>query len=143
MIQFIIDWADFDEPNSPEVPMSDKKRVFVAFAIEDESQRNLLSGQKVHPKCPFEFIDLSVKEAYESDWKTKVRTRIKGSDGVIALVSKNSKNSAGQAWEISCAKEETKKILGIRAYSHDQSTIDGIKTVAWTWDGIADFIDNL
>lgn len=123
--------------------MTTKKRVFVAFAFEDESQRNLLSGQKLHPKCPFEFVDLSVKEAYEWDWKTKVRTRIKGCDGVIALVSKNSKNSTGQAWEISCAKEEKKKILGVRAYSDDQSTIDGIKTVAWSWDGIADFIDGL
>jgi hypothetical protein len=123
--------------------MADKKRVFVAFAIEDESQRNLLSGQKVHPKCPFEFIDLSVKEAYESDWKTKVRARIKGCDGAIALVSKNSSTSTGQAWEISCAREEKKKILGVRAYSGDQSTIDCVKTVAWTWDGIADFIDSL
>lgn len=123
--------------------MATKKRVFVAFAIEDESQRNLLSGQKLHPKCPFEFTDLSVKEAYESDWKTKVRTRIKGCDGVIALVSKNSKNSTGQAWEISCAKEEKRKILGVRAYSDDPSTIDGIRTVAWSWDGIADFIDDL
>lgn len=123
--------------------MATKKRVFVAFAIEDESQRNLLSGQKLHPKCPFEFTDLSVKEAYESDWKTKVRTRIKGCDGVIALVSENSKNSTGQAWEISCAKEEKRKILGVRAYSDDPSTIDGIRTVAWSWDGIADFIDGL
>jgi antiphage defense system Thoeris ThsB-like protein len=123
--------------------MATQKRVFVAFAIEDERQRNLLSGQKLHPKCPFEFIDLSVKEAYDSDWKTKVRTRIKGCDGVIALVSKNSKNSTGQAWEISCAKEEKKKILGVRAYSDDHSTIDGIRTVAWSWDGIADFIDGL
>jgi hypothetical protein len=123
--------------------MATRKRVFVAFAIEDEGQRNLLKGQSLHTDCPFEYVDLSVKEAYETDWKTKVRTRIKGSDGVIALVSKNSKGSAGEQWEISCAKEEKKKILGVWAYSDDRSTLDGVKTVAWSWDGIADFIDSL
>jgi hypothetical protein len=123
--------------------MATKKRVFVAFAIEDESQRNLLKGQSLHTDSPFEYVDLSVKEAYETDWKSKVRTRIKGCDGVIALVSKNSKGSAGQQWEISCAKEEKQKILGIWAYSDDRAMLDGVKTVAWTWDGIADFIDSL
>jgi hypothetical protein len=123
--------------------MATKRRVFVAFAIEDERQRNLLRGQSLHTDCPFEYVDLSVKEAYETDWKAKVRTRIKGCDGVIALASKNSKSSAGQQWEISCAKEEKKKVLGVWAYSDDRTTIDGVRTVAWTWDGIANFIDRL
>lgn len=123
--------------------MTTKKRVFVAFAIEDEGQRNLLKGQSLHTNCPFEYIDLSVKEAYESDWKTKVRTRIKGCDGVIALVSKNSITSSGQQWELSCAKEERKRVKGIWAYNGDRTKLDGVSTVEWTWDGIADFIDGL
>lgn len=51
------------------------------------------------------------------DWKERVRTRIRRSDGVIALVSKNSLTSSGQKWELSCAKEEKKKVLGIWAYT--------------------------
>ena len=35
--------------------MADTKVVFVAFAIEDQSQRNLLKGQSVNAKTPFEF----------------------------------------------------------------------------------------
>ena len=89
--------------------MSDKKVIFVAFAIEDESQRDLLKGQSLHTTAPFEYIDLSVKEAYESDWKEKVRTRIRRADGVIAMVSKISLKSSGMKWEIACAKEEKKK----------------------------------
>jgi hypothetical protein len=65
-----------------------KKTVFVAFAIEDERQRDLLKGQSLNTNSPFEYIDLSVKEAYDTDWKDKVRTRIRRSDGIIALVSK-------------------------------------------------------
>lgn len=89
--------------------MANNKVVFVAFAIEDERQRDLLKGQSLLTDCPFEYIDMSVKEAYDSDWKEKVRTRIRRSDGVIALVSNNSPSSSGQKWELSCASEEKKK----------------------------------
>lgn len=126
--------------------MADKKIVFIAFAIEDEGSRNLFTGQRVNSKTPFEFIDLSVKEAYVSDWKEKVRTRIRRSNGVIVLISKNSLNSSGQKWEVECAVEEKKKIIGIRLSSDDKTIPDfmsGIGIIPWTWDGIADFIDRL
>lgn len=123
--------------------MADKKVIFIAFAIEDERQRDFLKGQSLNTKSPFEYIDMSVKEPYDSDWKDRVRTRIRRSDGVIALVSKNSLTSSGQKWEISCAKEEKKKILGIWAYKDDRTNLPGVKTVAWTWKAIEDFIDSL
>jgi len=93
--------------------MADKKVVFIAFAIEDERQRDFMKGQSLNTSSPFEYIDMSVKQAYDSNWKEKVRTRIKRSDGVIVLVSKNSLSSSGQKWEIQCAREEGKKVLGI------------------------------
>jgi hypothetical protein len=74
--------------------VADKKTVFIAFAIEDEKQRDLLKGQSLHPRAPYEFIDMSVKQPYDKDWKDRVRTRIKRSDGVIVLVSKDSLNLA-------------------------------------------------
>lgn len=123
--------------------MPDKKVVFVAFAIEDESQRNLLRGQSLNTKCPFEYVDMSVKEPYDKDWKDRVRTRIRRSDGVIVLVSKNSTTSSGQKWEIECAKEEGKKVRGIRAYTNDMTEIAGVYTVAWTWGNVTSFIDTL
>ena len=100
--------------------MADKKVVFIAFAIEDETQRDLLKGQSLHPRAPYEFIDMSVKTAYDKDWQEKVRTRIKRSHGVIALVSKNSLTSSGQKWEIACAREEKMPVRGIYAYSDDR-----------------------
>jgi len=123
--------------------MADKKVIFIAFAIEDEKQRDLLKGQSLNTKSPFEYIDMSVKQAYDSDWKERVRTRIRRSDGVIALVSKNSLTSSGQKWEIQCAKEEKKKILGIYAYTYDRTDLEGVNTKVWTWDNIANFIDSL
>lgn len=123
--------------------MADNKVVFVAFAIEDERQRDFLKGQSLSPRAPYEFIDMSVKEAYESDWQDKVRTRIKRSHGVIVLVSKNSPSSLGQKWEIACAQDEGKPVLGIWAYSDDRTTIAGVSTVAWSDKNISDFIDSL
>ena len=123
--------------------MATKKTVFIAFAIEDERQRDLLKGQSLNTKSPFEYVDMSVKKAYDKEWKEKVRTRIKRSDGVIALISKNSLSSSGQKWEIECAREEGKKVLGVWAYKDDRTDVKGVKTVVWTWEKIKEFIDSL
>lgn len=123
--------------------MAEKKVVFVAFAVEDKAQRDLLKGQSLNTKSPFEYVDMSVKDPYDSEWKERVRTRIRRSDGVIVLVSKNSLKSSGQKWEITCAKEEKKKIKGIWAYTNDRTNLVGVNTVVWTWDAIKNFIDSL
>lgn len=123
--------------------MADKKVVFVAFAIEDARIRDMIKGQSLHTDSPFEYVDMSVKEAYDDEWKKKVRTRILRSDGVLVIVSKNSLNSSGQKWEIQCAKEEKKRIRGIWAYKEDRTDLAGVKTMLWTWDNIAAWIDDL
>jgi hypothetical protein len=123
--------------------MAEKKIIFVAFAIEDQRQRDLLKGQSLNTDTPFEYVDMSVKEAYDSNWKERVRTRIRRSDGVIALVSSNSLTSSGQKWEISCAREERKRILGIWAYTDDRTNLVGVNTVVWSWTTIRQFIESL
>lgn len=123
--------------------MSDKKTIFIAFAIEDVRQRDLLKGQSLHVNSDFEYVDYSVKEPYLSDWKDKVRTRIRRSHGVIALVSKDSLTSSGQKWEIQCAKEENKPILAIWAYSSDRTAIVGLSIKEWTWPTVTNFINPL
>lgn len=123
--------------------MADKKVVFIAFAIEDESIRNMIKGQSLNTKSPFEYIDMSVKEAYDEEWKKRVRTRIRRSDGVLVIVSKNSLSSSGQEWEVQCAKDEGKKVRGIWAYKEDRTNLLGVNTMVWTWGNIADWIDSL
>ena len=125
------------------IEMANTKVVFVAFAIEDVRMRDLLKGQSLHTDTPFEFVDMSVKEAYDSEWKKKVRTRILRSDGVIALVSKSSLSSSGQKWEIQCAQEEKKPMRGFWAYTDDRTNLVGVNTKVWTWDNIAAFINSL
>ena len=123
--------------------MADKKTIFIAFSMKDERQRDFLKGQSLNTNSPFEYIDMSVKEPYDSGWKDRVRTRIRRSDGVIVLVSENSLISTGQKWEIACAREENKKILGIWAYTSDRTNIAGLNTKVWTWSNITNFINSL
>ena len=126
--------------------MAQKKTIFIAFAIEDKTQRDFLKGQSLNTTSPFEYIDMSVKEPYDSGWKERVRTRIRRSDGVIALVSENTLSSTGEKWEINCAKEEDKKLIGVWAYTDDRTkpaVLKGHRIIVWTWDGIAKFIDSL
>ena len=121
--------------------MTRKKSIFVASAIEDEGARDLLKGQSLNTRSPFEYIDMSVKRAYDRNWKMQVRTRIRRSDGVIVLVSNNSLSSSGQKWEIQCAREEHEPIRGVWAYGQDRTNLSGVNTKAWTWHNIATFID--
>ena len=123
--------------------MANKKVVFLAFAIEDVRIRDMIKGQSLHTNSPFEYVDMSVKEAYDEEWKKRVRTRIIRSDGVLVIVSKNSLASGGQKWEIQCAKEEKKKVRGIWAYKEDRTDLPGVSTMVWTWDNIANWIDSL
>ena len=123
--------------------MANKKTIFIAFAIEDEKIRNMIKGQSLNTNSSFEYIDMSVKEAYESEWKKKVRKRILRSDGVLVIASQNSPKSSGQKWEIQCAQEEKKKVRGIWAYKGDRTDIAGVNTMVWTWDNIAKWIDSL
>ncbi|PCK77500.1 hypothetical protein [Rhizobium sophoriradicis] len=123
--------------------MATKKVIFVAFAIEDERIRDMIKGQSLHTDTPFEYIDMSVKEAYESDWKSKVKTRILRSAGVLAIVTKNSTSSTGQKWEISCAQEVGVPVRGIWAYKEDRTQIAGVKTMEWTWANIGNWINSL
>ena len=123
--------------------MASKKTVFIAFAMEDVSIRDLIKGQSLNTDSPFEFIDMSVKDPYDTEWKKRVRTRIRRSDGVLAVVSKNSLTSSGQKWEIQCAKEEKKPLRGIWAYKDDRTNLVGVYTIVWTWPNIAAFIDSL
>lgn len=126
--------------------MATRKRVFIAFAIEDKTYRDFLVGQANLKSSPFEFTDMSVKEPWDRKWMTNCRARIKGCDGVIALISKNTKKADGQLWEIECAYEES--IPTMLMYVDDNrptipKIIDGKRISVWSWDNLVTFIEKL
>ena len=128
--------------------MAKSNRIFISFAIEDEKYRNLMVGQAKNAKSPFEFVDMSAKEPWDNAWKTRCRTKVKGCDGMIVLVSKKTAKADGALWEVQCAKDEGVPIRGVYVNSEDKPAalptgLSGARVVNWTWDNIANFIDSL
>lgn len=124
------------------------KRIFISFAIEDQNLRDLLKGQSQNTNSPFEFIDMSVKQPWDSQWKTKCRTRIKGCDGMITIITQNTKNASGQIWEMNCAQEEGVSILAIYGNNNHIGAIIPnecayIPIEDWNWEKISKWIKNL
>ena len=123
------------------------KRVFVAFAIEDETTKTLFTGQAKNKNVPYDFVDMSVKQPWDNNWKSNCRTKIKGCDGFIALISKNTEKASGQLWEIDCAKEEKIPMHGIyidgATIADKPDNMFGVSTKPWTWDNVKEFIESL
>lgn len=123
-----------------------EKVVFIAFAKEDESARNLFAGQRLNTRSPFSFTDMSVKSPYETEWKERVRSRVRRSNGVIALISSNTPRATGQLWEIKCALEEKKPLLGLwiqDGYRTKPAEMGAAPVKAWTWENVTSFIDSI
>jgi MTH538 TIR-like domain (DUF1863) len=120
------------------------KRIFISFAIEDERARDFLVGQARNDNSPFDFTDMSAKEPWSDSWKTRCRTRIRGCDGVVALISKKTMNADGARWEMKCANEERVAMLGVHIHKDDKGAVPpelrGHKVIEWTWAGISSWI---
>ncbi|MCV6045751.1 hypothetical protein [Enterococcus faecalis] len=124
------------------------KRIFISFAIEDSHLRDFLVGQAKNTNSPFEFVDMSVKEPWSNSWKTRCRTKIKGCDGVIAIVTKNSMMADGERWELECTSQEKIPCLGIWGNNNHLGVkippeLPGYKMRDWTWLNISSWINNL
>ena|ERR1700677_3038938 len=123
------------------------KKIFIGFAIEDRFARDNLAFQAKQNHTPFEFTDMSVKNPWDSQWKTQCRQRIKGCHGMIAFISDNTLNASGALWEISCAYEERVPILLVYIHDHGvrqtPAILAGRRIVHWTWPNITNFLNSL
>ena len=121
------------------------KRIFISFAIEDVRYRDFLVGQSKNEKSPFEFVDMSVKEPWRSDWKEKCRTKIVGCDGVIGLISKNTPNASGEIFELQCAYESGISVM-LMYINDDRPYVPLLlnrKINIWSWSNIKSFINSI
>jgi hypothetical protein len=126
--------------------MVDKKVIYVAYANEDKKRREELDEIRLETTRPYRFVDLPDGDIHDEKWKERVRKNVTKSDGVIALISKHTLSSGGQRWEIECACDEEKKIIGLWAYDDDTTrpaVIERYRTVHWTKEDISRFIDSL
>ena len=116
--------------------------------MEDLTYRDHLVSQARNNKSPFEFMDMSVKRPWkQSEWRNKCRSKIKRSDGVIVLLSKNTWHAGGARWKIKCAREEKKPIIGMHIKRNDKGAIPpelkGKRVVIWSWANLERFVNNI
>ncbi len=125
-----------------------KKKIFISFAIEDETYRDYLVQQAKNERSPFSFVDMSVKKPWsEDEWKKRCRTKIKRCDGMIVMLSKNTFHSSGVRWEIKCAKEEGIPVIGMHIKKNNKGAIPpelkGIPVIDWTWDNLSKSLNEI
>ena len=128
--------------------MAKNHRIFIGFAIEDKFARDNLVFQAEQSHTPFRFTDMSVKTPWETAWKTQCRERIKGCDGMIAMLSSNTLTAEGALWEIRCAAEEGIPLIGLRIYKDRpmQAIPTGMppgRIFDWTWPNVSAFLSSL
>jgi hypothetical protein len=121
------------------------KKVFISFAIEDKVFRNLLVNQAKYENSPFDFTDMSVKEAWNNEtWKRQCRKRIRECDAMIALISKHTWHAGGARWEMKCARQEGVKLMGMHIKKDDKGAIppelSGVRVSIWSWANLEKFL---
>ena len=91
------------------------KRAFISFDFDhDEELRDALVAQAKNSDSPFEIADYSVREAFESKWRDKVRDRIRKTDLTIVICGEHTHTDRGVAAELTITQEEQKPYFLLR-----------------------------
>jgi hypothetical protein len=120
------------------------KQIFLSFPVEDTEAEAVLKGKHVTASTAFEYVDVAPDDPGNTEWQERVRSLIRDSKGVLALVSKYTDDDAAQVFEIRTAIEEGKPILGVWTHMDDRTkpqVLDGQKITPLMLPALADFID--
>ncbi|MBA0126210.1 TIR domain-containing protein [Haloechinothrix sp. YIM 98757] len=115
-------------------------RAFISFEMEDSWARDFLVQQAKDKSNDVEFIDYSVKDPFDSSWKTQCREKIARTKGTIVLVGKTTYKSDAVIWEIEETKRQAHRMFGIQINSNDTHRIpdglSGFDVIRWNFDHI-------
>ncbi len=118
------------------------KRVFISFDFDhDEELRDALVGQAKNPDSPFSIADWSVHEAFDSNWRQKVRERIRRTDLTTVICGEHTHDAKGVAAEVSITREEGKPYFLLwgrpkKACTKPDMTLRTDKVYDWTWENL-------
>lgn len=125
-------------------------RAFISFDVDNNSDEKVLfAGQAWHSKTPFSHEDWSAKEPMaQSQWEALVKAKINKTHFMIVLVGKHMATATGVVKEIAMAKAQNVPIFGAYVAGADSSSTlpTGLarnRTIAWTWDGIANAVTQM
>lgn len=117
-----------------------KPRAFISFEMEDRWARDFLAQQARDRRNDVDFYDYSVKQAFESAWKTECKKRIAMTRGTIVLVGPTTWKSDAVLWEIGETLQQDHYIFGIQISSEQTYRIPpglpGANVIRWDFDQI-------
>lgn len=88
-------------------------RAFISFEMEDRWARDFLSQQARDKRNDIEFVDYSVKNPWDSSWKTNCKERIARTEGTIVLIGATTYRSEAVLWEIAETTRQGHHLFGI------------------------------
>ena len=123
-------------------------RTFISFDCDNnETEKNLFSGQAKNSRTPFNISDWSNKSSLpQSQWEKLIEEKISKCQIMIVLVGKYMASAAGVTKEISFANKNDVPFFGVYVGDANSSSNlpDGLqrnRTIDWDWDRIAAAID--
>ena len=122
------------------------KRAFISFDFDhDEELRNALVGQAKNPDSPFRIADWSVHEPFDTNWRQRVRDRIRRTDLTIVICGEHTRAASGVAAEVSISREEGKPYFLLWGRPNGTCTRPGMtlksdQIYKWTWENLKNLI---
>ena len=118
------------------------KRAFISFDYDhDEELRDALVAQANNSDSPFKIADYSVREPFETNWKEKVRHRIRRTDLTIVICGEHTNTAKGVAAELTITQEERKPYFMLKG--RPQKTchkpamaLNSDKIYNWSWENL-------
>ena len=97
-----------------------KPRAFISFEMEDRWARDFLVQHSKDNANDVDFYDYSVKDPFDSRWKTECAKRIALTKGTIVLVGPTTSKSEAVLWEIAETNRQGRALFGIQI-NHDNT----------------------
>lgn len=115
-------------------------RAFISFEMEDKWARDFLVQQAKDKKNDIAFYDYSVKDPFDSKWKTECKKRMALTKGTIVLIGPTTYKSDAVLWEIAETSRQDHYIFGIQINRDKTYTVPaGLPTsnvIRWNFDQI-------
>ena len=122
------------------------KRAFISFDFDyDEELRNALIGQARNPDSPFNIADWSVHEPFDSNWRERVRSRIRRTDLTIVICGEHTHTATGVAAEMTITREENKPYFLLwgrpsKTCTKPRNALSTDNIYKWTWENLKELI---
>lgn len=124
-----------------------KVKAFISFDYDHDFElKNALVAQSKLDDSPFEIIDVSIKQAIDTNWKKYAREKIKESDVVIFICGKYTNTAKGVTAEMSIALEENANYFLLCGRNNENvkkpnNAKNEDKIYKWTWDNLKKLIN--